>query len=105
MDHMDEHLTMAATGCDYPLAIKAALAIGKKTLNHYYNQTDHSVVYSIAMSKCFFYFMIFDLYLYLYLYIVLHPQHKLEYYISRRPDGKKNRLIRQKRLSVQNLTR
>ncbi|KAF8805310.1 hypothetical protein BYT27DRAFT_7105472 [Phlegmacium glaucopus] len=32
----------------------------KQTLNHYYNKTDHSEVYRIAM--------------------VLHPQHKLHYF-------------------------
>ncbi|KAF8797538.1 hypothetical protein BYT27DRAFT_7219086 [Phlegmacium glaucopus] len=40
--------------------LKAALAIGKKTLNWYYNKTDHSEVFRIAM--------------------VLHPCHKLQYF-------------------------
>jgi hypothetical protein len=53
MDHIDEHLAMAATNCIYPLAIKAAIAIGKKTLNRYYNQTDHSEIYRIAMGTYF----------------------------------------------------
>jgi hypothetical protein len=53
MDHIDEHLATAATNRRYPIAIKAALAIGKKTLNRYYDQTDQSEVYRIAMSKCF----------------------------------------------------
>ena len=53
MDHIDEHLTTAAIDRRYPLAIKAALAIGKKTLNCYYNKTDHSEVYRIAMGMCF----------------------------------------------------
>ena len=52
MDHINEHLTTAAINCKYPLAIKAALAIGKKTLNRYYNKTDHSEVYRIAMGMC-----------------------------------------------------
>jgi hypothetical protein len=50
MDHIDEHLATAALSADYPKAIKAALAIGKKTLNRYYNKTDHSEIYRIAMS-------------------------------------------------------
>jgi hypothetical protein len=31
MDHIDKHLATAAINNQYPLAIKAALAIGKKT--------------------------------------------------------------------------
>jgi len=50
MDHIDEHLATAALSADYPKAIKAALAIGKATLNRYYNQTDHSVNFRIAMG-------------------------------------------------------
>jgi hypothetical protein len=53
MDHIDEHLATAATNQGYTLAIKAALAIGKKTLNRYYNQTDHSDIYRIAMGTYF----------------------------------------------------
>jgi hypothetical protein len=50
MDHIDEHLATAALNPDYPLAIKAALAVGKAMLNRYYNKTDHSEVYRIAMG-------------------------------------------------------
>jgi hypothetical protein len=50
MDHIDEHLATAAFENNYPLAIKAALAIGKKTLNRYYDKTDHSEVFRIAMG-------------------------------------------------------
>jgi hypothetical protein len=50
MDHIDEHLATAAIDHKYPLAIKAALAIGKKTLNRYYDKTDHSEVFRIAMG-------------------------------------------------------
>jgi hypothetical protein len=50
MDHIDKHLATAALSGDYPKAIKAALDIGKKTLNRYYNKTDHSEVFRIAMS-------------------------------------------------------
>jgi len=49
MDHMDEHLATAAIDNEYPLAIKAALAIGKKTLNRYYDKTDHSEVFRIGL--------------------------------------------------------
>jgi hypothetical protein len=50
MDHLDEHLAMAATSNEYGAVIKAALAIRKTTLNRYYDQTDHSELYRIAMS-------------------------------------------------------
>jgi hypothetical protein len=50
MDHLDEHLATAATSNEYGAAIKAAVAIGKTTLNRYYDQTDHSELYRIAMS-------------------------------------------------------
>ena len=53
MDHIDEYLATAATNRKYPLAIKASIAIGKKTLNRYYNQTDHSDIYRIAMGMYF----------------------------------------------------
>jgi hypothetical protein len=50
MDHIDTHLATAAQDMDYSISIRAALAIGKKTLNRYYNKTDHSEVYRIAMG-------------------------------------------------------
>ena len=50
MDHIDEHLATAAIDNDYPLAIKAALATAKKTLNRYYDKTDHSEMFRIAMG-------------------------------------------------------
>lgn len=54
MDHIDQHLATAATTHSYPLALKAALAIGKKTLNRYYEKTDQSEVFRIAMGMIFF---------------------------------------------------
>jgi hypothetical protein len=51
MDYIDEHLATAATSNEYCCAIKAALAIGKKTINRYYDKTDHSEVFRIAMSE------------------------------------------------------
>jgi hypothetical protein len=50
MDHIDKHLATAALDPKYPLAVKAALAIGKRTLNRYYNKTDYSEVFRIAMG-------------------------------------------------------
>lgn len=51
MDCVDEHLATSAESAGYSSAIRAALAIGKKTLNRYYNKTDQSEVYRIAMGK------------------------------------------------------
>jgi hypothetical protein len=55
MDHIDKVL---ATSSDSPykfsVAIRAALAIGKKVMNKYYNKTDHSEVYRIAMGMSTF---------------------------------------------------
>ncbi|TFK59317.1 hypothetical protein BDN72DRAFT_946352, partial [Pluteus cervinus] len=50
MDHIDTHLATAATSSTYSVAIKAALTIGKRTLNRYYSKTDHSKVFRIAMG-------------------------------------------------------
>ena len=56
MDHIDEHLATTAIEDDYPIALKAALTIGKKTLNQYYDKTDHSKVFRIAMGTFFLFF-------------------------------------------------
>jgi hypothetical protein len=53
MDYIGEHLATAAINNKYLLTIKAALAIGKKTLNWYYDKTDHSEVFRIAMGMIF----------------------------------------------------
>jgi hypothetical protein len=50
MDHLDEHLASVATSPKYGKAIKAAIVLGKKTLNRYYDHTDQSEVYRITMS-------------------------------------------------------
>jgi hypothetical protein len=50
MDHLDSYLATAALNSDIPLSIKAALAVGKKTLNCYYDKTNHSEVFRIAMG-------------------------------------------------------
>jgi len=51
MDHIDEYLATASQDPSYSEAIRAALALGKRTLNRYYDKTDHSEVYRIAMGK------------------------------------------------------
>ena len=76
MDHIDEHLATATIDNKYPLVIKAALVIGKRTLNHYYDKTDHSEVFRIVMGSHFFMLLHF----FSYLLLVLHPCHKLQYF-------------------------
>ena len=49
MDHIDKHLTTTTTLNKCYIAIKAALAIGKKTLYQYY-KTDHSKSFWIEMG-------------------------------------------------------
>lgn len=52
MDLIDEILTDASLNKeDYAPSIRAACGMGKKTLNKYYNKTDNSEMYRIAMSK------------------------------------------------------
>ena len=45
MDHIDKYLATASQNLKYSEAIHAALALGKWTLNRYYDKTDHSEVY------------------------------------------------------------
>jgi hypothetical protein len=59
MDHIDEYLTTAVRNMKISKAIRAALALGKQTLNRYYNKTDQSEVYRIAMSSFFLFFFLF----------------------------------------------
>jgi hypothetical protein len=54
MDHLDEHLTLAAVSQKYDPAIRAVVVIGKKTLNHYYDPIDHLKLYRIAMGMSLF---------------------------------------------------
>ncbi|KAH7926227.1 hypothetical protein BV22DRAFT_1009661, partial [Leucogyrophana mollusca] len=62
MDDINEVFTTHVVSEDVTLnpAIRAAVSIGKKTLDRYYSLTDSSQVYRIAM--------------------VLHPRHKLQYF-------------------------
>jgi hypothetical protein len=53
MDHIDEYLATTCQNIKYSKAIRAALALGKQTLNRYYDKTDHSDVYRIAMGNFF----------------------------------------------------
>jgi hypothetical protein len=50
MDHIDETLTSNSLDFEFKPSIRTALGISKKTLNKYYNATDQSEVYRIAMG-------------------------------------------------------
>jgi len=50
MDVIDKHLATAALDDKYEASIQAALVVGKRHLNKYYNMTDHSELYRIAMG-------------------------------------------------------
>lgn len=62
MDHIDSVLVNTiVTGSDGKktkllVSIKAALSIGKQTLNRYYDKTDQSEVFRIAMGNYLSYF-------------------------------------------------
>lgn len=77
MDHIDAHLATASQNAKYSSAIRASLALGKAHLNKYYNMTDQSEVYRIAMSKCPSSNFLIQLQIFLK---VLHPRHKLQYF-------------------------
>jgi hypothetical protein len=87
MDHLDQHLASSAVNLSLPASIRSAATLGKHTLNKYYNMTDLSEVYRIAMGKPF-------LILYLLCFTnwpvwkVLHPRHKLGYFKSAKWDDK-----------------
>src|SRR5882724_6974762 len=51
MDYMDEYLAMTALDSAYTAAICQLLLLAKRTLNCYYNMTDWSETYRIAMGS------------------------------------------------------
>ena len=53
MDHIDDILHEYTTQGGYSRAIRIAIGLARKTLNHYYSLTDESDVYRIAMSITF----------------------------------------------------
>lgn len=50
MDHIDEWLSDDALKTSYLPCVRAAASLAKKKLNRYYNKTDHTEVYRIAMG-------------------------------------------------------
>jgi hypothetical protein len=53
MDRIDETLATAALNDKYVPAVQAAVTLGKNLLNKYYNLTDSSELYRIAMSRSY----------------------------------------------------
>jgi hypothetical protein len=54
MDIIDERLTTDSLNkSKYDISIRAALGLAKKMLNRYYNMTDWSELYRIAMGRLF----------------------------------------------------
>ena len=54
MDLIDKVLATSSDDHDFSLSICLALVIGKNAINCYYNKTDHSETYCIAMSELSF---------------------------------------------------
>ena len=50
MDIIDEHLTDHSLDDKYLPCIRASIVLAKRTLNRYYDKTDQSNVYRIAMG-------------------------------------------------------
>jgi hypothetical protein len=90
MDAIDETLATSALSSKHSPALQAALSMGKKTLNRYYEKTDLSNTYRIAMGTSFS-FTFFSFIAYrsgvpssfftdCSIFSVLHPRHKLSYF-------------------------
>jgi hypothetical protein len=81
MDFIDETLTtQSLKDKEFSPCIRAALTLGKKTLNQYYDKTDNSEVFRIAMSK--YYDIFYFLPIHRYTCLVLDPRHKLAYFTA-----------------------
>lgn len=65
MDKIDAMLNTFATNASLTAAIRTSCSLGKKLLNKYYERTDSSEIYRIAMGKFSF---IFRSYFYVLIY-------------------------------------
>lgn len=98
MDHINAHLATASQNSKYSPAIQASLKLRKAHLNKYYNMTDHSEVYQIAMSEFIFWITLFN-----YNYLEQSYIHDTNFNISTRPTGTTRGLPPQTQLSVMSL--
>jgi hypothetical protein len=80
MDHIETTLSKGSLALSNDPAIRAALAIAQKTLNRYYELTDSSEVYRIAMGELHNSPISGLISFLLCVLIVLHPRHKLMYF-------------------------
>lgn len=81
MDYIDEHFATSAVNISLKPSIRRSLLIAKKTLNRYYNMTDWSETYRIAMGESFFILLLLRLLTNTAnSFTVLHPRHKLAYF-------------------------
>lgn len=78
MDLLDQKLSDDSLNAHYTLPIRAAVNLGKKVINQYYNKTDDTEAFRIAMGMCANVF-IFNTKTTCFL-LVLHPSHKLAYF-------------------------
>jgi hypothetical protein len=51
MDHLDKVFATNSVDSRYQLAIRASLAVAKRTINRYYSLTDSTYVYRIVMGE------------------------------------------------------
>jgi hypothetical protein len=98
MDHIDTHLATASQNLKYSLAICSLLALRKAHLNKYYDMTDYSEVYQIAMSKCSSLIIIFN-----YNSVEQSYIHNTNLNISARPTGMTHESPPQLKLSTMSL--
>ena len=76
MDHIDSVFATFKDDTSLHPAVRYAVALGKATLNHYYELTDWATVYRVAMGEFYLCYLISAC----SYFLVLHPQHKLEYF-------------------------
>lgn len=83
MDFIDETLNKSALNPSYHHSVRAAVSLAKRVMNKYYERTDLSDTYRIAMSESFS-FLLLLLHCILIMLdhsiIVLYPRHKLGYF-------------------------
>jgi hypothetical protein len=83
MDHIDERLTSDSINrAKFEPSIRASLTLAKKTLNRYYDLTDSSEVYHIAMGTFTetYHLISYSCFIIPHCNLVLHPRHKLLYF-------------------------
>lgn len=81
MDYLDLQLTNSALDPKFPESIKMAISLGKKTLNKYYDKTDHSEIYRIVMGEWYISTALISLLTSTIMtHLVLHPRNKLDYF-------------------------